>query len=73
MMGVQHLPLCSHPLTRKEAETLLAQIGPMLRLLNAPGDWGYGTQLGNITQDLYTVRAEVQRVLNLMNEETSDA
>ena len=73
MMGVQHLPLCNHPLTRKEADTLLALIGPVLRYLNAPGDWGYGTQLGTITQDLYTVRAAIQSERNMMIEEIDDA
>ena len=62
------LPLTHHPLTQKEAEKLHAQICVLLRTLNAPGDWGYGTQLGQITQDLYVVRAEIQRVMERMGE-----
>ena len=36
---------CLRPPVR---EVLLLRLDDLLRLLNAPGDWGYGTKLGEL-------------------------
>ena len=36
---------CLRPHVR---EVLLLRLDDLLRLLNAPGDWGYGTKLGEL-------------------------
>lgn len=49
-------PLVAHPLSLHECEQIMALLGPLVRYLGAPGDWGYGTRLGDATvllRDLY--------------------
>lgn len=49
----------------KNRERLLLRIDDLLRLLGAPGDWGYDTKLGELTQILF-----VQRIVLLSEENT---
>jgi hypothetical protein len=44
--------LSSHPLTEYERTRLLAMVDPLVGYLNAPGDWGYDTRLGDATLSL---------------------
>lgn len=44
-----------------ERDRLLEEISPLLKYLGAPGDWGYGTKLGELTFFLHQVHAEVQQ------------
>ena len=32
---------------------------PLLRYLGSPGDWGYDTKLGRLTEVLHGLRAEI--------------
>lgn len=67
-MNFSQMPLCNHPLTRKEAVKLEGRVSDLLRELNAPGDWGYGTQLGQLTQKLHSVKLEIAQVLQPMTQ-----
>ena len=51
--------------SQKDRERLLMRIDDLLRLLGAPGDWGYDTKLGELTQILF-----VQRTALLSEENT---
>ena len=41
-------------------DVLLLRLDDLLRLLNAPGDWGYGTKLGELTKLLLIARADLR-------------
>lgn len=43
-------------LSASEASTLRLRIDDLLRFLGSPGDWGYGTKLGELTQILHAQR-----------------
>lgn len=51
--------LCTHPLDQAEKEMLLVRVDDLLRTLGSPGDWGYGTKLGDLTLHLLALRAEI--------------
>lgn len=57
MTDLKKLAAC--PLTTREKETLLVRVNDLLRFLGAPGDWGYGTRLGDLTLDLLSLRAQI--------------
>lgn len=61
----QKLPLCETPLSRDEAIRLEACLMPLVRFLNAPGDWGYETKLGRLTQELHGLRADIINAKNM--------
>lgn len=48
---------CLRPHVR---EVLLLRLDDLLRLLNAPGDWGYGTKLGELTNLLLIARDDLR-------------
>ena len=41
-------------------EVLLLRLDNLLLLLNAPGDWGYGTKLGELTKLLLIARDDLR-------------
>lgn len=55
------MPLCASPLSYDEAVRLEASLMPLLRYLAAPGDWGYGTKLGRLTEVLHGLRAGIRQ------------
>lgn len=55
------LPLCSSPLSRDEVIRLEDNMMPLLRYLGSPGDWGYETKLGRLTQVLHGLRADIRK------------
>ncbi len=62
-------PLSSSPLSREEAARLLENLMPLLRYLGAPGDWGYKSRLGMLTQQLQELRSDI---INAMAEAPKD-
>jgi hypothetical protein len=40
---------CVSPLSEKERATLDMRMGDLLKFLGSPGDWGYGTAMGDLT------------------------
>jgi hypothetical protein len=40
------------PLTDRERVTLGMRMDDLLKFLGAPGDWGYGTAMGDLTECL---------------------
>ncbi len=46
-------------LRASEKQVLLLRLDDLLRFLGAPGDWGYGTQLGAMTQRLIRLRRDI--------------
>ena len=57
------LPLAESALSHDECMRWLAVINPMLKYAGSPGDWGYESWLGRLTQHLYQLRAELERAL----------
>lgn len=55
------MPLCGSPLSYDEAVRLEAELMLLLRYLGSPGDWGYETKLGQLTQVLHGLRAEIRQ------------
>ncbi|MGD9539069.1 MAG: hypothetical protein AB7P52_17690 [Alphaproteobacteria bacterium] len=45
-----------HSLSEAEHHKLLDRLDLLLQFLGAPGDWGYGTELGALTLQLIDVR-----------------
>ena len=43
---------CVSPLNERERATLDMRMGDLLKFLGAPGDWGYGTAMGDLTEYL---------------------
>ncbi|HAR61751.1 MAG TPA: hypothetical protein DCS18_16380 [Alcanivorax sp.] len=52
--------LSSTPLTDREALELDMRLAGLSRFLGAPGDWGYGTKLGNFTLDVKRLLADLR-------------
>lgn len=52
-------PLTRSPLSSEERETLLRLTEDLARYLGSPGDWGYGTKLGDLTIYLTRLRVEI--------------
>lgn len=55
----EQLPLSESPLSPKERARWISEVGALLKYAGAPGDWGYGSQLGILTKHLHRVRAEL--------------
>lgn len=53
------LPLTQTPLSLEEAAKWINVIDPLLKYAGSPGDWGYKSKLGILTQRLYEVRAQI--------------
>ena len=62
-------PLSSSPLSRDEAARILEYMMPLLRYLGAPGDWGYQSRLGVLTQQLRELRADIINAVAAAPEE----
>lgn len=58
MTHLKKLSVCA--LTTREQQNLLQHITALSVVLGAPGDWGYGTRLGDLTLELLSLRAAVQ-------------
>lgn len=55
----KEMPLVAHPLNEGEKAKLLLRLDDLLKFLGSPGDWGYGTKLGALTQQLTILRREI--------------
>lgn len=55
------LPLAESALSIEERARWIAVLDPLLKYANSPGDWGYQSKLGVLTQKLHQVRAEIVR------------
>ena len=55
----ESLPLAECALSAEERASWVQAINALLKYAGAPGDWGYGSQLGILTQHLHRVRAEL--------------
>ena len=55
------LPLAASPLSIEERAKWINVLDPLLKYAGSPGDWGYGSQLGLLTQRLLHVRQEIAR------------
>lgn len=53
--------LSLHPLRASERLRLELRLGDLLQFLGAPGDWGYDTELGDLTLYLLKVMARLNR------------
>lgn len=53
------LPLSTTSLSLEERARWIAVLDPLLKYANSPGDWGYQSKLGVLTQKLHQVRAEI--------------
>lgn len=53
------LPLSETPLSMEERVRWIGVLDPLLKYAGSPGDWGYGSKLGVMTQHLYRLRAEI--------------
>lgn len=61
IQNFNNLPLSSSPLSKEEVLRLEANLMPLLRYLGAPGDWGYETKLGRLTQVLHGLRSDIRK------------
>lgn len=53
--------LCESALSYEEALRLEAELAPLMRYLGSPGDWGYGTKLGDLTAFLLSLRGQIEQ------------
>lgn len=53
------LPLAVTALSIEERARWISVLDPLLKYANSPGDWGYQSKLGVLTQRLHQVRAEI--------------
>lgn len=63
-MKYEDMPLCSSPLNADEAIRLQQRLDLLLQFLRTPGDWGYKTKLGHLTQQLHGLKADVEKALD---------
>ncbi len=52
--------LATTSLNAKEQARLLGLLDALAGYLGSPGDWGYGTQLGNFTIQVFAIRDAVK-------------
>lgn len=57
LLSFQMLP--DNDLSNAERKLILMRIDDLLRMLGAPGDWGYGTKIGELTRILHIARASI--------------
>lgn len=57
----EDLPLAASPLSEEERARWISGIEPLLKYAGAPGDWGYGSQLGILTKHLHRVKASLEQ------------
>ena len=53
------LPLSESALSSEERAKWINVLDPLLKYAGAPGDWGYGSKLGQLIQVLTRARAEI--------------
>lgn len=53
------MPLSEIPLSIEERARWIAVLDPLLKYAGSPGDWGYQSKLGVLTQKLLQARAEI--------------
>ena len=53
------LPLATSPLSLDERANWISALDPLLKYAGSPGDWGYRSKLGLLTQRLLQVRQEI--------------
>jgi len=53
------LPLAATALSIEERARWIAVLDPLLAFAGSPGDWGYQSKLGVLTQRLHQIRAEI--------------
>lgn len=53
------LPLAESELSIEERARWIAALDPLLKYAGSPGDWGYQSKLGVLTQKLYQIRSEI--------------
>lgn len=53
------MPLSESPLSIEERARWIAVLDPLLKYAGSPGDWGYQSKLGVLTQKLLQARAEI--------------
>jgi hypothetical protein len=58
--SVNSQKLCSFDLSETECARLLDRIDALVQFLGAPGDWGYGTKLGDATLFLIDLQKAVR-------------
>ena len=56
----QSTQLCASPLSPVEQARLIGLLDSLAAYLGAPGDWGYGTTLGNLTITVLNARQAVR-------------
>lgn len=54
-------PLCFYKLSQDEKTKLQLRLGDLLKFLGAPGDWGYGTELGDFTLAALHLKDSINR------------
>ena len=54
------MPLSAGTLSDVDRAVLVRLVGHLADFLRAPGDWGYGTKLGDLTDRLLEVRRELR-------------
>ena len=54
------MPLVASQLSEVDRAVLIRLVGHLADFLRAPGDWGYGTKLGDLTDRLIAVRRELR-------------
>lgn len=59
-MDYKDMPLVASPLSEVDRAVLVWLVGHLADFLRAPGDWGYGTKLGHLTERLIEVRRELR-------------
>lgn len=64
-MDYKDLPLVAHPLTDVERAVLVRLVGHLVEFLRAPGDWGYESKLGVLTERLIELRLELRGIREL--------
>lgn len=61
-MNVPAYPLSIRMPHEAERLRLLALIDPLVAFLSSPGDWGYDTQLGDLTRRAISVRDQLRQL-----------
>lgn len=60
----EKVTVCSCPMKPHERATLELRLNDLLKFLNAPGDWGYGTPMADLTLYLLEFRQKLAKSEN---------
>lgn len=58
-MNYKDMPLVASPLSDVDRALLVRLVGHLADFLRAPGDWGYRTKLGELTERLIDEEADM--------------